>query len=532
MGLRIKGIFVLAVLVASIALILPTFQAYSPGGNPQAIKNKVNLGLDLQGGMYLDVEVDSRAAVTRVLDRIAVEIEDLLLENLIDYNLVERRGDQVEVELSPGEKVEWNQPPFERLLRDVIVDPVGENAFRMSLPGEETDRILKGSVSQALEVIRNRIDSLGVNEPSIQRHGEESLLIQLPGLKDRESAIRAIGTQAVLEFYLVEDNVTPTTMNPGRHTIKYEEVRDPTTKKLLNREPYVVGKRPVLAGDTVQDARVAISNQDNTPYVSISFNSLGSDRFAKITTRNRGRRLAIVLDDKVQSAPVIREAITGGEAQISGRFTMDEATDLAIVLRSGSLPAPISIREERTVGATLGEDSIRQGLASLGGGDSGGAVHAFLLPHTGDVRGAGAGFQSVVDPGGAGGLPGNAHPAGHRGYRAHDGDGRGRQRAHFRAHPGGTAPQLERSLGHSGGISEGGVDHFRRQCDHPGGRVRAARVRHGAHQGFRGDPQCGNPGQHVHGARGDPAAVRPVLSEPAPAGALPHLTRLRPPGNS
>ncbi len=368
MGLKVKGIFVLAVLVASIVLILPTFQAYSPGGNPQAIRNKVNLGLDLQGGMYLDVEVDSQAAVTRVLDRIAVEVEDLLLENLIDYNLVERRGAEVEVELSPGEKVEWNQPPFERLLRDVVVDPVGENAFRMSLPDEETDRILKGSVNQALEVIRNRIDSLGVNEPSIQRHGEQNLLIQLPGLKDRESAIRAIGTQAVLEFYLVEDNVTPSTMNPARHTIKYEEVRDPTTKKLLNRVPYVVGKRPVLAGDTVQDARIAISNQDNTPYVSISFNSLGSDRFGKITTRNRGRRLAIVLDNKVQSAPVIREAITGGEAQISGRFTMDEATDLAIVLRSGSLPAPISIREERTVGATLGEDSIRQGLASLGGG--------------------------------------------------------------------------------------------------------------------------------------------------------------------
>jgi preprotein translocase subunit SecD len=365
MGLRVKGIFVLAVLVASIVLILPTFQAYRPGGNPQAIKNKVNLGLDLQGGMYLDVEVDTEAAVTRVLDRVAVEVEDLLLERLVDYNLVERRGEEVVIELPAGEKVELSQPPFERLLRNFVVDAAGTGIYRVKMPSTETERIEQGSVNQALEVIRNRIDSLGVNEPSIQKHGTNSLLIQLPGLKDRESAIRAIGTQAVLEFYLVEDNVTPNTMSPIRHVIKYEEIRDPTTKKLTRRDPFVLGKRPVLAGDTVQDARVAISQMDNTPYVSISFNSLGADRFGRITTRNRGRRLAIVLDENVQSAPVIREAITGGEAQITGRFTMDEATSLAIVLRSGALPAPISIREERTVGATLGEDSIRQGLLSL-----------------------------------------------------------------------------------------------------------------------------------------------------------------------
>ena len=365
MGVKIKGLFVLGVLVAAIAAVLPTLQAYRPGGDPTSIRYKVNLGLDLQGGMYLDVEVDTVAAVNRMLDRLAAELEDAFLDNLIDYVHVERKGDHVEVELPPGERVDWSKPPFERLLSTFDLDTSRGDMVAVRMRKDELERITKGSVSQALEVIRNRIDSLGVSEPSIQRHGETNLLIQLPGLKDRESAINAIGTQAVLEFFLVVDNVAENTMDPARQTVKYREVRDDVTQRLISREPYVLEKRPVLSGETVRDARVQISNYDNSPYVAISFDSLGTDRFARITTRNRGRRLAIVLDDKVQSAPVIREAITGGDAQISGRFTIDEARNLSIVLRSGALPAPIHIREERTVGATLGEDSIRQGVVSL-----------------------------------------------------------------------------------------------------------------------------------------------------------------------
>ncbi|MCH8882505.1 MAG: protein translocase subunit SecD, partial [SAR324 cluster bacterium] len=340
-------------------------EAYRPGGNPQAIKHKVILGLDLQGGMYLDVEVQTEAAVTRLLDQFAVDLEDSLLEELVDYLVVERKGNAVEVSLAEGEKVKWNEPPFRRILNTMVLEQVSPTLFRLEFPPQEVERIKRGSVDQALEVIRNRIDSLGVSEPSIQRQGETSILIQLPGLKDRDSAINAIGTQAVLEFYMVVDNVTMATMDPSRHVVKFLERRDPTTKKLTGREPYVLEKRPAMSGETIRDARVTISPQDNTPRVSLSFDSLGSDRFARITSRNRGRRLAIVLDNKVQSAPVIREAITDGEAVISGQFTMDEASNLAIVLRSGALPAPIQIREERTVGATLGADSIRQGIMSL-----------------------------------------------------------------------------------------------------------------------------------------------------------------------
>ena len=367
MGLRIKGLIILALLALCVFMILPTFQAYRPGADPNAIKNKVNLGLDLQGGMYIDLEVDKSAAVTRLLDRLAVEIEDTLLDKLVDYTAVERAAGSVEVILPTSEKVDWSSDPYDRLLRgyDLVESPTTPNRFTISLPPEEVQRIEENAVLQALEVIRNRIDSLGVSEPSIQRKGATDLIVQLPGLKNREQAISTIGTQAVLEFYMVQDNVTQSTMDPARHQVKYEEERDPTTKKIINRIPYIMEKRPVLSGETVRDARVQISNQDNTPYVGISFDSIGADRFASVTGRNKGRRLAIVLDDKVHSAPVIREAITGGEAQISGRFTMEEARELAIVLRSGSLPAPLEIREERTVGASLGEDSVRQGIMAL-----------------------------------------------------------------------------------------------------------------------------------------------------------------------
>jgi len=364
MSVRYKALFVLAVLAAAIAYIVPTFRAYWFAGDPRTIRNKVNLGLDLQGGMYLDVEVDTEAALRSVLDNLATQLVDAMLEELVDYLRAERMGESVEVQLPLGETVKWDQDPYERFLVSFDREDLGENRFRFTLRSDEIDRIRVGSVNQALEVIRNRIDSLGVTEPTIQRQGENSILIQLPGLKDREQAIQAIGTQAVLEFYLVEDNVSQSTMDPSRHTVKYEEKRDPVTQRVLRQEAFVLEKRPIMTGETIRDARVTISQADNQPYVSVSFDSLGADRFAKITTKNRGRRLAIVLDDKVQSAPVIREAITGGEAQISGSFTMDDATNLAIVLRSGALPAPIQIREERTVGATLGDDSIRQGIMS------------------------------------------------------------------------------------------------------------------------------------------------------------------------
>ncbi len=364
MGMKIKGILILAILVGCIVGVLPTFKAYSPGNDPALVKNKVNLGLDLQGGMYLDLEVDTKAAVSRIMDRLLVEIEDAMLDELINYVSVERKTEGIEIILASGEKADWNASPFDRMLTGYTLQQVESQHYLVSLPAEEMERIEKNATTQALEVIRNRIDSLGVSEPSIQKKGEREIIVQLPGLRDRESALKTIGTPAVLEFYLVASNVTPDTMNPTRHIIKYMEERDKTTQKLISRDPYVLEKHPVMSGESIRKATMGFGSF-NDPIVNFTLNSQGADRFAKVTSNNRGRNLAIVLDDKVRSAPVIREAITAGSGQISGGFSEKEATQLAIVLTSGSLPAPLDIREERTVGASLGEDSIRQGVLSL-----------------------------------------------------------------------------------------------------------------------------------------------------------------------
>jgi preprotein translocase subunit SecD len=389
MGLRVKAAFLLVVLAAALWGLWPTVKAYRPGGDPSQVKYKVNLGLDLQGGMFLDLAVDSAAAADRVLDRLAAELENALLDARIDYVSVEHKGAALDVELGSREKAPWDDQPFKRMLAPYTMTAGERNGFVFHLPEGEADSIKKKAADQALEVIRNRIDSLGVSEPSLQKQGASNIIVQLPGLKNREAALAAIGTQAVLEFYIVEDNASPTGADPTRYSVKYLEARD-ASNKVIRREPYVLGRTPVLSGETIRDARVQLGNTDGRPYVSISFDSMGAAAFERITTKYRQRRLAIVLDDKVQSAPVIREPITGGEATITGQFTMAEATNLAVVLRSGALPAPLTIAEERSVGATLGEDSIRQGLMSLGIGFV--SVVVFMLIY---YRGSGA-FASLA----------------------------------------------------------------------------------------------------------------------------------------
>lgn len=378
MGMRTKGILLLAVVAGAIAGLWPTIKAYRPGGDPAAAKYKVNLGLDLQGGMFLDLVVDADAAADRVVDRLAVELENTLLDAHIDVISVERRGRSVEVVLGAQEKPPWDADPFKRMVAPYTPTQGSGNTYRFAMPDAEADSVKKKAADQAVEVIRNRIDSLGVSEPSLQKQGANNIIVQLPGLKNREEALAVIGTQAVLEFFIVEEGVNPATADLTRYSIKYQDERD-ANNRVIGRRPYVLGRTPVLSGETVREAKVEISNTNGRPYVAIGFDSLGADTFARITTRYRLRQLAIVLDDKVQSAPQIREPITGGNATITGQFTMQEATKLAVVLRSGSLPAPLNIAEERSVGATLGEDSIRQGLISLAIGFV--AVVGFMLAY-------------------------------------------------------------------------------------------------------------------------------------------------------
>ncbi|MCM8766285.1 MAG: protein translocase subunit SecD [Candidatus Omnitrophica bacterium] len=216
------------------------------------------------------------------------------------------------------------------------------------------------AVERALEVIRNRIDQFGVREPSILKQGFDRIVVQLPGITDRERALQLIGKTAQLEFKLVSDDPELLRQALGGKVLEDYEL------KYLDKEPLLIRKKASLTGDTLIDARVNFGSQFGEPYVSLKFNPQGARIFSQVTGENVGRRLAIVLDGIVHSAPVIREKIPSGEAQITGRFSMEEANDLAIVLRAGALPAPIKIEEERTVGPSLGKDSIRAGLKAAG----------------------------------------------------------------------------------------------------------------------------------------------------------------------
>jgi len=223
----------------------------------------------------------------------------------------------------------------------------------LNLPENETRHIKKLAAEQALETIRNRIDQFGVNEPDIRRQGEKRILIQLPGIKDTQRAKELIGKTALLEFKLLDEthnlNAALKGNIPAGSELLYQDNEDTTTERAI-KSPYLVKKRTLLTGEYLTDARVQIDSQFNEPYISINFDKKGARIFERITEENVKKRLAIVLDNKVYSAPVIQEKITGGEARVTGNFTTEEAHDLAIVLRAGALPAPVKIIEERTVG--------------------------------------------------------------------------------------------------------------------------------------------------------------------------------------
>ena len=324
MNVQAKGILILGVLLAALYYVFPSYRAYFTNTDPLSVEGKLNLGLDLQGGMYLDVEVKSEEAVREVTRRTAQELEDVMIDEQVDFIEVRQSSPtEAVIEMESGKTVALEASPFDRFIVQYDLLTEGD-LIRLTLRPDEITRIRQNAVKQALEVLRNRIDGLGISEPSLQLQGENSIVIQLPGLKDRDKAIQLIGPQAVLEFYLTNPDATPNTYNRLTEVVKYQEVWDKSTNTLLRKTPYVLEKKVLLTGEFIRDAQVRFDPQTNQPYVGLSFDSIGADRFAKITRRNVGRNLAIVLDNKVQSAPVIREAITGGEASISGQFTVED----------------------------------------------------------------------------------------------------------------------------------------------------------------------------------------------------------------
>ncbi len=332
------------------------------------------LGLDLQGGLHLVFEVEGEKAVEITTERIASRLRELLAKKNLS---AEVSSSGLAISISPSSTeirkvVEDNYP---------ILAPV-ETATRLvyRISDREAKRIRDNAADQALETIRNRIDQFGVAEPTIHRQGENEIVVQLPGVKDPRRAIDLIGKTAQLEFKLVDDESPiaaelPQAIAPGEEEEllrqfagRIPEGTEILFEKRVNRETGVVRKSPILVkkqaaltGDLLSDAKVSLDSRFSEPYVSLSFNAAGAKLFEEVTAANVKKRLAIVLDNTVYSAPVIQEKIAGGNAQITGHFTMEEAKDLSIVLRAGALPAPMKMLQNVTVGPSLGRDSIEAG---------------------------------------------------------------------------------------------------------------------------------------------------------------------------
>ncbi|MCF8110283.1 MAG: protein translocase subunit SecD [Desulfobacteraceae bacterium] len=355
---------VLVVLLAAVIYVLPTFK---PGFWPY---KQINLGLDLQGGMHLVMEVETEKPVKSTVERIRGDLITYLREERIGHSGIETSG---ETGLKIRLRDAGDLSKFEELIQENFGDDVsvrssseksGDLVVEIGLTEERAGEIREQAVEQAVQTIRNRIDEFGVTEPDIRVQGQRRILVQLPGVEDMGRAKELIGRTAQLEFRLVLEEIRGQ-QDPGDRVSPETEILESSETARGESRKYLVRKYASPTGAHVQDARVQIGQRFGEPHVTIDFNRKGARIFERVTAENVNERLAIVLDDKVYSAPVIQEKISGGSARITGQFSMEEARDLAIVLRAGSLPAPVNIIEERSVGPSLGHDSIRMGLISM-----------------------------------------------------------------------------------------------------------------------------------------------------------------------
>ncbi len=370
-GLKWRLIIYGAITLFTVLLLLPTLTSELPPWFTKVIPTeKIHLGLDLQGGMYLLLTVESEKAVESYVEQIKNNLKDELREKGVPVGKLDReKTDRIVLEFSGAkEKVDNLLTQRFTMLRELSSS--GDGGIwktQLVLDSKEIDYVRKRAIDQALEIIRNRIDQFGVSEPEITLQGTDQILVQLPGIRDPQRAINLIGQTALLEFKLVDDegNIEDALKGniPPGDVVLYEKSVDPQTGA-VRKIPFLLKEKTMMIGEFIKDARVALDSQFHEPYVAMEFTDIGAKLFEQITAANVKKRLAIILDNNVYSAPVIQERIGGGRAQITGRFDTKEASDLAIVLRSGALPAPVKILEQRTVGPSLGQDSIHQGIVS------------------------------------------------------------------------------------------------------------------------------------------------------------------------
>lgn len=372
-----KVILLAMTLVLAVIFFLPNTPVfkYMPEWWKKTMPNRgIVLGLDLQGGLHLEYEVEGEKAVEIQAERYAFSLRDILAKKEIKAD-VKTSGSKIIV-----------TPPNSEILNIIEKDfPIVElveskNKLVYKISDSEARRIVDNAADQALETIRNRIDQFGVAEPTIVRQGENEIVVQLPGVKDPKRAVDLIGKTAQLEFKIVDDEAKgaaelPKAILPGEEgsfmeqfadkipkgdEILFESKKNEETGEIVGKIPYLIKSHASLTGDLLNDARVNL-NSYGEPYVSLTLSAAGAKIFEDVTGANIGKRLAIVLDNTVYSAPVIRDRISGGSAMIEGYFSMDEAKDLSIVLRAGALPAPLKMLQNVTVGPSLGRDSIEAG---------------------------------------------------------------------------------------------------------------------------------------------------------------------------
>jgi preprotein translocase subunit SecD len=359
---RWKSLLILALVCLGVLLALPNFLPRDAAeGLPSWVPHRqINLGLDLRGGSHILLQVEGGAVIRERLEIIADGVRDELRKQGIPYQAVNLVGDRVDVVLTDPARAADAAARITAFDPDVAVAREGDGLLHVALTEQASRQRLASAVDQAMEIIRRRVDETGTREPTIQRQGTDRILVQLPGVDDPARIKALLGKTAKMTFHLVDEEADVAAAAGGRAPpgtmilplVDRQQTQGAETKVAVRR-------RVVVSGENLIDAQPSF--QQNEPVVSFRFDAVGAKRFGDATTQNVGRRLAIVLDNQVISAPQIREPILGGSGIITGNFTVPAAQDLALLLRAGALPAPLITIEERTVGPGLGADSIAAG---------------------------------------------------------------------------------------------------------------------------------------------------------------------------
>ena len=355
---KLKIVFI--ILVSSFLILIASSNLLKFENN--ILKRNINLGLDLQGGSYLLLEIDNKPVIEQKLQNLTGTLRSYfkginirlvnfkLLDEKISFS-VDKNDKQKVLEIFNDEKSDIN-PYYPRFKSHQLEIVDYNDTLVVNFSKQGLVKLKTSSQDQALEIVRRRIDEIGTNEPNILKRGNDRILVELPGLDDPMRIKSLLGKTANLTFRFVSNNNEGTF---GNEKLKYENEED---------EEFV-SKRIILSGENLLDAQPRMDSEVNETVVTFTLDRVGAKRFGKATSTGIGRQLAIVLDGKIISAPVIRDTIASGSGQISGGFTFQSATDLALLLRSGALPAPLNIIEERTVGPGLGQDSIDAGIIAL-----------------------------------------------------------------------------------------------------------------------------------------------------------------------